>query len=250
MDGGIEQTLPPALRGLPVARVFLDVRDETRVEDGFAVAPGIKPAIEIEMRAVKVQIRQSGHPLQGVQSLWQEYGIGLILWRHRKRSQHEAIIVHDRDDLLTPLMFVAGIADAIAALFGNRVGAIAMQDVEIKLVMLRQMPHAGDERLLERAIVSPFREHLVDGGVVDQGGAVAGSGYWQALPLHTRIEDPQDQIEDAVIAQFAFRPAHRHRQVREDKCDELRPRELHGIVAWLFGILRIRTWLREKHERR
>src|SRR5271166_6169305 len=62
-----------------------------------------------------------------------------IYRRHRKRSQHEAVIVHDRDDLLTPLMFVAGIADAIAALFGNRVGAIAMQDVEIKLVMLRQM---------------------------------------------------------------------------------------------------------------
>jgi hypothetical protein len=39
MDGGIEQTLAPALRGLPVARVFLDVRDETRVEDGFEVMP-------------------------------------------------------------------------------------------------------------------------------------------------------------------------------------------------------------------
>ena len=140
MDGGIEQTLPPALRGLPVARVFLDVRDETCVEDRFAVVPGVKSAVEIEMRAVKVQIRQSGHPLQGVQSLWQEYGIGLIHRRHRKRSQHEAIIVHDRDDLLTPLMFVAGIADAIAALFGDGIGAIAMQDVEIKLLMLRQMP--------------------------------------------------------------------------------------------------------------
>jgi hypothetical protein len=37
MDGSIEQTLPSALRGLPVAWVLLDVRDETRVEDGFAV---------------------------------------------------------------------------------------------------------------------------------------------------------------------------------------------------------------------
>src|SRR5580692_2756115 len=145
MDGGVEQTLSSALRGLPVARVFLDVRDETCVEDGFAVVPGVKSAVEIEMRAVNVQIRQSGHPLQGVQSLWQEYGIGLIHRRHRKWSQHEAVIVHDRDDLLTPLMFVAGIADAIAALFGHRVGAIAMQDVEIKLVMLRQMPRAGDD---------------------------------------------------------------------------------------------------------
>src|SRR6202044_614768 len=102
MDGGIEKALPPALRGLPVARVFLDVRDETRVEDGFAVTLGIKPAIEIEMRAVKVQIRQSGHPAQGVQSLWQEYGIRLIHRRHRKRSQHEAVIVHNRDDLFSP----------------------------------------------------------------------------------------------------------------------------------------------------
>ena len=32
-------------------------------------------------------------------------------------------------------MFVAGIADAIAAFFGNGVGAIAMQDAEIKVVV-------------------------------------------------------------------------------------------------------------------
>src|ERR1700761_1668707 len=163
MDGDIEQTLPPALRGLPVARVFLDVRDETRVEDGFAVVPGVKSAVEIEIRAVNVQIRQSGHPLQGVQSLWQEYGIGLIHRRHRKWSQHESAIVHDRDDLLTPLMFVAGIADAIAALFGNRVGAIAMQDVEIKLVMLRQMPHTGDERLVLPPVVWTHGRRYVGG---------------------------------------------------------------------------------------
>ena len=120
-------------------------------------------------------------------------------------------------------MFVAGITDAIAALFGNGIGAIAMQDAEIEAVLLRQMPHAGDERLIERPIVGPFREHLVDCRVVDQGGSVARSGYRHALPLHTRIEDPQDQIEDAVIAQFALRPAHGHREVREDKCDELWP---------------------------
>jgi hypothetical protein len=68
------------------------------------------------------------------------------------------------------------------------------------VVLLRQMPHAGGERLIERAIVSPFREHLVDGRVVDQGGPAGRSGHRHALPLHTRIEDPQDEIEDAVIA--------------------------------------------------
>ena len=108
-------------------------------------------------------------------------------------------------------MFVAGIADAISAFFGNRVGAIAMQDREIKMVLLREMPHAGDERLVERAIVSPFREHLIDGRVVDQRGPIVRSGDWHALPLHTRVEDPQDQIEHAVVAQFALRSTHGHR---------------------------------------
>ena len=129
MDGRVKQPLPPALRGLPIARVFLDIRNEPRVEDRFAVTPGIKPAIEIEIRAVDFQIRQSGHVLQGVQSLWQEYGIRFVDGCDRKRRQHKAVVVHDRDDLLTRLMLVAGIADAIAALFGDGVGAIAMRDV-------------------------------------------------------------------------------------------------------------------------
>ena len=47
--------------------------------------PRVKSTVEIEMQ-------QSGHALQGVQSLWQEYGVGLIHRRHRKRSQHEAVI--------------------------------------------------------------------------------------------------------------------------------------------------------------
>ena len=42
MDGRIKQPLPPALRGLPIARVFLDVRNGPRVEDRFAVTPEIR----------------------------------------------------------------------------------------------------------------------------------------------------------------------------------------------------------------
>ena len=60
MDGGIEQPLPPALRGFPIAWVLLDVGNQPRVEDRFAVAPGIEPAIEIEIGAVDCQIDQSG----------------------------------------------------------------------------------------------------------------------------------------------------------------------------------------------
>src|SRR5271170_781886 len=105
MDGRVKQPLPPALRGLPVARVFVDVWDEPRVEDRFAVTPGIKPTIEIEIRAVDFQISQSGHALQGGQSLWQEYVIRFVNGCDRKRREHIAVGVHDRDDLLTRLMF-------------------------------------------------------------------------------------------------------------------------------------------------
>ena len=76
----MHNTLPPALRDLPVAL-------------------GVKSTVDIEIRAVNVQIRQLGHALQGVQPPWQKHGIRLIHRRHRTRSQHEAVIVHDRDDL-------------------------------------------------------------------------------------------------------------------------------------------------------
>lgn len=128
MDRSIEQPLPPTLRGLPITRVFLDVRNQPGVEDGFAVVPGIEPAIEIEIRAVDLQVGQSGHPLQGVQSVWKEHGIRFIYRRHRQRSQHKAVVIDDREDFLALLMFVAGIADAIASLLCDGVGAIAMKD--------------------------------------------------------------------------------------------------------------------------
>ena len=53
-------------------------------------------------------------------------------------------------------MLIARIANAIAAFFGYRVGAIAMQDVKIESVMIRQMPHTGNEGVLKGAVISPF----------------------------------------------------------------------------------------------
>ena len=63
------------------------------------------------------------------------------------------------------------------------------------MVPLREKPRARDGRPVERAIVSPFREHPVDGRVVDQRGPIVRSGDWHALPLHTRIEDPRISLK-------------------------------------------------------
>src|SRR6266571_9390210 len=44
--------------------------------------------------------------------------------------------------------------------------------------------------------------------------------------LRGRVEHPQDEVKNAVIAQFALWPPLRHREVRQDKCGELRFGEL------------------------
>src|ERR1700692_4462095 len=131
MDGGIEQALPPTPRALPVARVFFDVRNEPRVEYRSAIVPGVKSTIQVEVRTIYLQIRESGDALQRIQSLWQEHCICFIDWHNGNRGQHKAFVVDDREDFFALLVFVAGIANSIATLLGNRVCAIAMQDAEI-----------------------------------------------------------------------------------------------------------------------
>ena len=90
------------------------------------------------------------------------------------------------------------------------------------------MGHTGDERLLKRPIIGPFGADFVDGGVVYGRFPVGVCRHRQALPRHPRVEDPQDEMKDTMIAQFALRPPLRPREVREDTCGELRLGELNG----------------------
>ena len=52
------------------------------------------------------------------------------------------------------------------------------------------------------------------GCVMDGCFAMGICRHGQALPLHPRIEHPQDEVKDAIIAQFALRTAPGHREVR------------------------------------
>ena len=51
MDGGIEEPLPPSLRGFAMARVLCDIRDHTGVEHALAVVRGIEAGIKIQISA-------------------------------------------------------------------------------------------------------------------------------------------------------------------------------------------------------
>ncbi len=85
----------------------------------------------------------------GFQPLGEQHGIGGIDRCHRQGSQHIPVVVDDRDDFLPLLVFVARIAKTVPAFFGHRVGAIAMQDAEVEVVLVREMAHTGDERVLK-----------------------------------------------------------------------------------------------------
>src|SRR5277367_3070587 len=86
---------------------------------------------------------------------------------------------------------------------------------------------------------------------MDLSLSIGCPGHRQALPLHACVEYPQDKVEDAMIAEFALRSAPGRREVREDKCDELRLGELNGNQrrSWAFCHIAHRKWVDVKPER-
>ena len=73
---------------------------------------------------------------------------------------------------------------------------------------------------------------------MDFGFAVAVFGHGQTFPLHASVEDPQNQIEEVMVAEFAPGPTPGHGEVGQDKWVELRFRQLHrnrrgnGLLGW------------------
>jgi len=55
------------------------------------------------------------------------------------------MVGYDGHDFFALLGFVACIAHALTPFFGHRVRLSAMQHAEIKVLLVRQMPHTGDE---------------------------------------------------------------------------------------------------------
>jgi hypothetical protein len=112
-----------------------------------------------------------------------------------------------------------------------------MKDAYIEFLLVREMPHTSDKRLLERPIIGPFGKRSVDIGVVNVRLASGTFRDGQALPLHPRIQHPQNEVKEAMIADFAPRTALGHREVREDKFGELGFRQLHrdGRCVRIFG---------------
>jgi len=74
-------------------------------------------------------------------------------------------------------VFVARIANAIAAFFGHSIGPVAVQHAEVELLVVRQVLHTGDEGVLQRPVIRPLGEDFVDRGIVDFRAAVVIFGH-------------------------------------------------------------------------
>jgi hypothetical protein len=110
---------------------------------------------------------------------------------------------------------------------GHGVGPVAMQPAEVEFLLCGEMSHTGDDRRLERPVLSSLGKCPVDVGVMNFRRAIGTFRDWQALPRHPHIQHPQNEVEEAMLAQFALRPALGHREVREDTCGELEFRQVH-----------------------
>ena len=96
-----------------------------------------------------------------------------------------------------------------------------MQYAYIEFLLVREMGHAGHERLLARPILGPFGKGSVDVRIVNGWFAMGIFRNGQALPWHPGIEHPQDEIKEAMLTEFTPRTPLGHREVREDKFVEL-----------------------------
>ena len=116
-----------------------------------------------------------------------------------------------------------------------------MQHAGVEVFLGRQMLYTGHKRLPQRSIIGPFGKDFVDGRVVNHWFALGVLRYGQTLPLHPGVEHPQDEVKDAMIAQFTLRSTLGHREVRQEKCLELGCRELDRNRC------RYRLWCRRAH---
>src|SRR4029453_15639045 len=112
--------------------------------------------------------------------------------------------------------------------FGHGVRPAAMQHTQVEVFLRGKIRHAGDKRLPERPIIGPSSKDFGDGRIVNGRFPMRVFLFGQPLPLHTRIQDPQDEMQDTMIAYFALRSPLGHGEVREEKCRELRRGELDG----------------------
>ena len=107
MNGGVEQAFASALRGLAVAGILCDVGNQAGMENALPIVRGIKITIEVQVGSTEIYTPLFGHLFQRLQALRSQDHICVIARSHGDRRSDVAMVVDDRDDLVTLLVLVA-----------------------------------------------------------------------------------------------------------------------------------------------
>jgi hypothetical protein len=114
MDGCIEQPLSSSLRLLSIARILLNVWDQSSIENALPIVLGIKSRVKIQIGSCECQTNRFGDQLQASQTLRQEHHVGCVHWCNWAWRDDITMVVRNGQDLLPLLMLVARVANPIS----------------------------------------------------------------------------------------------------------------------------------------
>lgn len=224
----VEQHLAASFGLLSTTYIRVDVGDHTAIKNGFAIGPAIIDAIQTDDTALQIHADGSGNAHHLGQGRAQQRRFIAVAWCCDERRDHVAVAIAEGDDLVAFQLLVPVEANVVAALLGGRRRAIAMDDRDIKTLVLVKLHHRAGKDGIHAAIVLPPAEGIIDPGVVDLRTALAILVNWQLLPLTAKIKQPQNVVEDLEQTQFRCGPTAADGQVRQDKLFKQSETQLRG----------------------
>ena len=138
--------------------------------------------------------------------------------------------ITEGDDLIAFDLLVAVEADVVAALFGCRGRAVAVNDRNIQAVVLMKLQHRTGKNGVDTAIDHPPPPDAINPRVVNFRTPLAIFFDRQFLPLTTQIQQPQNVVEDRMQIQLRCRTTAADGKMRQDKFFELQNIQLRGVV--------------------
>ena len=222
MDGGAAAPLAPALRALAGAGRRLAVGDHAGLAHALPLAWGIKAISAVARGASEVAPDLLGPLLPGVEPLRPQDQGRRRPGRAWQGSHHSALGgAQGADGLalvglgsrLPPPLPPWGATVAVPAPYCTR---------RSRRVSEASWANPGHARWPERPSRGPWGHRLVDGRVMQGRGPMEGCRDGQALPRPPGGEEPPEEGQNPVRAQWALRSTRGHRQGRHEPCGALR----------------------------
>ena len=154
-----------------------------------------------------------------------------------ERRNDVAVAVAQGHYLVAFQMFVAAVTEVVAAFLRGRRRPIAVNDRQIKQLVMMEPAHRARKDGIHATICKPAAHRAVDTRIVNFGATCGIPFDRQHLPLTAHVQHLQDVVEDLVQGQRRRRSAPAPAQIRQDKLLELLQAQFrwNHLPAWVPG---------------